>query len=82
MMTPSSRLKEPPRIPGRFRVLVLMGVVSCSLYVWHSPVIGRMAAFRPQLPGTATFTLLVAIAVVAAASLSYQLVERPLLTRS
>ena len=66
----------------RSRVLVLMGVVSYSLYLWHYPLIGWLASLRLQLPGTATWALVVSLVVVAAASLSYRLVERPFLARS
>ena len=64
------------------RVLVLMGVVSYSLYLWHYPLIGWMVSLRPQLPGAVTWALVVSLVVVAAASLSYRLVERPFLARS
>lgn len=66
----------------RGRVLVWMGVVSYSLYLWHYPVIGWMVSLRPWLPGTGTWALVVSVVVMAAASLSYRLVERPFLARS
>ena len=66
----------------RSRALVLMGVVSYSVYLWHYPIIGWMVSLKPWLPGTATWALVVALVVLAAAGLSYRLVERPFLARS
>jgi peptidoglycan/LPS O-acetylase OafA/YrhL len=63
------------------RPLVLVGLVSYSLYLWHWPVLalGRYYAVRPLTPVETTVAL--AVAIVAAIA-SWRYVERPFRGRS
>jgi peptidoglycan/LPS O-acetylase OafA/YrhL len=58
------------------RPLVLVGLVSYSLYLWHWPLLalGRYHAVRPLTPGETT--VLLAVAVIASV-VSWRYVERP-----
>jgi len=59
--------------------LVAVGEISYGLYLWHWPVFGWLSADRTGLSGAALLGLRF-LAVFAAATLSYLLVERPIRT--
>jgi peptidoglycan/LPS O-acetylase OafA/YrhL len=59
----------------RIRPLVWVGRVSYGLYLWHQPI---MQELRPVLDGPLSVAVLLALSL-AAAALSYRLVETPFL---
>ena len=62
------------------RAIVFVGMVSYSLYLWHMEI-ARQLAERFDAPGLglAAFSAIAVPAILAAAALSYYLVERPFL---
>ncbi|MDG1266403.1 MAG: acyltransferase [Ilumatobacter sp.] len=65
------------RIAFSFRPLVLIGLLSYGLYLWHWPVLVIFDRNRTGLDGFTLTILRLALSVVAAAA-SYALVERPI----
>jgi peptidoglycan/LPS O-acetylase OafA/YrhL len=68
-----------PRAILRNRVLAWLGVISYGIFLWHHPIVGEMAK---QDWGDWRFlgmTLSTAAIAITCATLSYYLVERPLL---
>lgn len=63
-----------------FRPLVLVGVISYSLYLWHLPIFRWIDAPTAGLPAPARASVGIGAAVGAAIA-SYLLVERPLIRR-
>lgn len=65
-------------------VLVAVGVVSYSVFLWHVPLIDWFAAHGLTLPGWGGLilnTLIVAVPVGALSALTYHFVEKPALRR-
>jgi peptidoglycan/LPS O-acetylase OafA/YrhL len=54
--------------------VVWLGTVSYGIYLWHFPLLGKLA---PHLHGELVTTLVVIAASVGAGALSYYIVERP-----
>jgi peptidoglycan/LPS O-acetylase OafA/YrhL len=54
--------------------VVWLGTVSYGIYLWHFPLLGKLA---PHLHGELATTLVVILASVVAGALSYYIVERP-----
>ncbi len=64
------------RAPFEFYPLRFIGLISYSLYMWHLPII------HPLIPALASLTLKLRVPLAfLVAYLSYQLVERPFLSR-
>jgi peptidoglycan/LPS O-acetylase OafA/YrhL len=63
------------------RVLVLIGLMSYSLYLWHWPVFVIAKAYAPEGLGAGETVALIALSAVLAA-LSWRFVERPFRGRS
>jgi peptidoglycan/LPS O-acetylase OafA/YrhL len=82
-MLPDHSRGPVPRVLG-WRLLGWLGLVSYGIYLWHSPLLGRLVAHGAVnwFPAHRFITLsaATAAAAVVAASGSYYLVERPLLT--
>ncbi|MEO7742303.1 MAG: acyltransferase [Usitatibacter sp.] len=65
------------------RVMVFLGTISYSVYLWHYPIgLWAMRAFDAPGIGVAAFCALTVPLVLAASALSYYLVERPFLRKS
>ena len=85
-LSPSSIADVVSRPGGRlaralsWRPLVLLGVMSYSLYLWHFPIFLMVRRDLPDLHG-AVRTLIGLGAALAVATLSYVAVERPFLRR-
>ena len=65
-------------------VLVAVGVVSYSVFLWHVPLVDWLAAHDLTLPGWGGLlanTLIVAVPVGALSALTYHFVEKPALRR-
>ena len=65
----------------RNRVLAWLGLISYGIFLWHHPIVGRVRR-RPGLGPTGAslgITLATFAIAVVCATLSYYLVERPLL---
>jgi peptidoglycan/LPS O-acetylase OafA/YrhL len=65
----------------RSRLLVWLGLVSYGIFLYHMPLVSRLAGVRTHIPagGWVWYTLAVGIAATMCAAASYYLVERPLL---
>jgi peptidoglycan/LPS O-acetylase OafA/YrhL len=62
------------------RVALFLGTVSYSLYLWHAPIANALAAHvDAHAAGVARFSAIAGPLSIAAATLSYVLVERPFL---
>jgi peptidoglycan/LPS O-acetylase OafA/YrhL len=64
------------------RIVVFLGTISYSLYLWHLPIIVWIAhAIDMNSMTLSRFSLIAAPPVILASALSYYLVERPFLQR-
>lgn len=80
----SSEGAQGPSLAGRMlsmRPLVLLGLISYALYLWHWPllVLARYYLLRDPSPGEAAAVIVVAVAV---SVVSYRLVEQPVRRRT
>lgn len=65
------------------RVVVFLGTISYSIYLWHYPIgLWAMHALDARAMGHAAFFALTIPTIVAASALSYYLVERPFLRKT
>jgi peptidoglycan/LPS O-acetylase OafA/YrhL len=68
-----------PRVILRNRVLAWLGLISYGIFLWHHPFVGEVATWNFGGWRFAGMTLATFAFAVTAATLSYYLVERPLL---
>jgi peptidoglycan/LPS O-acetylase OafA/YrhL len=68
-----------PRVILRNRVLAWLGLISYGIFLWHHPFVGELAQHDWGEWRFAGITLATFAIAVTCASLSYYLVERPLL---
>lgn len=65
------------------RVMVFLGTISYSIYLWHYPIgLWAMRTFNAPELGVAVFCALTIPIVIAASAASYYLVERPFLRKA
>ena len=65
------------------RVVVFLGTISYSIYLWHYPIgLWAMRAFNAQEMGAAAFFALTIPIILAASAVSYYLAERPFLRKA
>jgi len=64
-----------------WRPLVLLGTISCSLYLWHYPIFWTIERRNPAWPGPVRMMFGIGLALAASAA-SYTLVERRFMRRS
>lgn len=69
--------RSPLRPVLQWRPLVLIGLISYSLYLWHWPIYLVLTPSRTGLAGTELFVTRLVVATVVAAA-SYLLVEQPI----
>jgi len=76
----ASVMRAPRGVIGRvfaLRPLVVIGVISYGIYLWHWPIIVYATEDRTGLSGAGLYVLQIAL-TLAAAGASYLLVERPI----
>jgi len=76
----ASVMRAPGGVIGRVfavRPLVVIGVISYGIYLWHWPIIVYATEDRTGLSGAGLYALQIAL-TLAAAGASYLLVERPI----
>jgi peptidoglycan/LPS O-acetylase OafA/YrhL len=68
-----------PRVILRNRVLAWLGLISYGIFLWHNPIVGELSKHSFGEWRFLGLTLTTFAIAVACATLSYYLVERPLL---